>query len=260
MMMHLLLIEQSRTRGILRKHASHTGGILTTTFRLDLELIGLGRRSHNRLVLVHVKVLLGHVAEVEADVRGDEVGPRGAERLVAVEAGQRHALGEDHGVRDDAKGELLHVVLGGLDETQLDPEVGTINTKQHRGVDGERVAQHDHRRGHPINAQVADRGEVGGGRGGVEDHKLRDRDRLVQEHVALKGAVRHVLPHVVGRHVPQVVQERGACEEDRVVRVRREHPEGSVVANVRIPELLLQLVHYLGPEDDVPRSELGVQP
>lgn len=48
--------------------------------------LGLG------LAGVDVKVLLDHVDRVEADVGGNEVGPRRAERVELVEAQERHNL------------------------------------------------------------------------------------------------------------------------------------------------------------------------
>ena len=164
---------------------------------------GLGRRR-----LVDVELLLQHVRHVEADVGRDQVGPGGAEGSVAVEAKHGNALREDHRVRNDTVGELLHVVLLGLDEAELDPEIGAVNAQLVRRVGGQTPAAQDHAPLDERNRRKTLDGQE------VQTEQLGKGDGLVDDGIALEVAVRDVVAVIVGGDVPAVVHEGCADEEN----------------------------------------------
>ena len=206
---------------------------------------------------VDVKVLLHHVHSIQADVCGDEVGPGGAEGRVAVEAEQRNALGQDHRVRNHAVREFLHVVLRGLDEAKLDPEVGPVHTQLVGGVHGECVAADHHREvDHGDGGEGRHVGHVLRHRRDVKGEELQQGDGLVDEHVALEVAVGHILAVVVGGDVAGVMDKGGAEQEDLVIGEARDDGQDGEVGDVAVAKLLLELVHNLGPEDHIPCRKL----
>mmetsp|Transcript_40591 Transcript_40591/g.83030 ORF Transcript_40591/g.83030 Transcript_40591/m.83030 type:complete len:326 (+) Transcript_40591:293-1270(+) len=206
-------------------------------------------------------MLLHHVHEVEAHVGGHKPRHGGAKRSVLVQPTQRNALADNHRVRDNAVRELLHVVLLRLDEAELDAEVGAVDAQLHRRVDRKQIPSEDH--------GIVDGASIDGGEGVGEApgcrvkvvvHQLQQCQCLEQEDVALEDGVSNTLAVVVGVDVPHVVHKRRPHEEDAVVDQGAKEPEDDEVADVGVADVLLREVHYLGPEDDVPRGKLVEQP
>lgn len=145
---------------------------------------------------------------------------------------------------DDAVGELLDIVLVGLDESKLDPKVGPIHAQELGAVDRRGVANGNH--GHASRVDGC-RDVLEAVRHGmcVPKDNLRDGERLVDEDVTLENLIRASFPVVVGRDVAEVVNKRSANEKDAVVDSSAEGSEERNVGNVVVAKVGLENIHHL---------------
>jgi hypothetical protein len=145
---------------------------------------------------------------------------------------------------DDAVGELLDIVLVCLDESKLDPEIGAIHSQELGAVDRRSIANGNHGKASRVDGCGDALKAVRHGMRVPKDN-LRDGERLVDEHVTLEHLVRAPLPVVVGRDVAEVVDKRGANEEDAVVDGGAEGSEERNVGNVVVAKIGLESIDNL---------------